>query len=98
MSAAEISELIKKLPPEERAEVNDSLNRSHVAQPDIGGQFATDADFDRAANRCLPTTTICCAVWRNEFGEDEVRVGRRSGRRQARYEGTDGENWPRLRR
>jgi hypothetical protein len=51
MSAAEIIELIKKLPPEERAEVNDYLNRSHVAQPDIGGQFATDADFDRAAKQ-----------------------------------------------
>jgi len=51
MSAAEIIELIKKLPPEERAEVNDYLNKSHVAQPESGSQFATDADFDRVAKQ-----------------------------------------------
>jgi hypothetical protein len=51
MSAAEVIELIKKLPPQERAEVvafvkNESLETSGV-------KVAPDADFERAAKRVM---------------------------------------------
>ncbi len=49
MSAAEIIEMIKKLPPEERAEVDHFLAETRVSMQENGNRFATDADFERAA-------------------------------------------------
>ena len=49
MSAAEVIEMIKKLPPEERAEVDNFLAETRVSLQENGNSFATDADFDRAA-------------------------------------------------
>jgi hypothetical protein len=47
MSAAEIIEMIKKLPPEEKAEVI-AFARSGDAGP-AAIRYASDAEFDRAA-------------------------------------------------
>ena len=49
MSAAEIIELIKKLPPLERAEMSSFLQKVDADTQPHGIQFASDADFDRAA-------------------------------------------------
>lgn len=51
MSAAEVIELIKKLPPEEQAEVNDYLAKTRISREQIGNRFASDEDFDRAAKQ-----------------------------------------------
>ena len=52
MSAAEVIEIIKKLPPDELAEVEEFV-RSKVTSPDAEKKvhFATAADFDRAKKR-----------------------------------------------
>ncbi len=51
MSAAEIIEMIKKLPPEQRAEVDNFLTGTRVCSPKNGDGFASDVDFDRAAKQ-----------------------------------------------
>lgn len=51
MSAAEIIELIKQLPPEEKAEVTEFLRNGVADSKASEIKFATDADFDRAAKR-----------------------------------------------
>lgn len=49
MSAAEIIELIKKLPPEEKAEVIAHFQKERVEKETV--LHATDSDFERAAKR-----------------------------------------------
>ena len=51
MSAAEIIEMIKKLPPEEKAEVTEFLRNGRADSTTTGIKFVSDADFDRAAKR-----------------------------------------------
>jgi hypothetical protein len=51
MSAAEVIELIKKLPPQERAEVDNFLAETRASTQESGTRFATDADFDRVAKQ-----------------------------------------------
>jgi hypothetical protein len=47
MSATEVIELIKKLPPDEQAEVEAFLRNGDGKAKEI--KFASDEDFDRAA-------------------------------------------------
>jgi hypothetical protein len=49
MSAAEIIEMIEKLPPEERAEVLAFIKAGKLDQPST--KVVSDADFERAAKR-----------------------------------------------
>jgi hypothetical protein len=51
MSAAEVIEMIKKLPPEERAEVDSFLAETRVSMQKNGDNLAADGDFDRAAKQ-----------------------------------------------
>ena len=51
MSAAEVIEMIKKLPPKERAEVDSFLAETRASIQETSDRFATDADFDRAAKQ-----------------------------------------------
>ena len=51
MSAAEIIELIKKLPPEERAEVIAYARNGPAEQDERTIRYATDEEFDRARKK-----------------------------------------------
>ena len=51
MSAAEVIELIKKLPPEELAEVRNFIRTSPVCAAEKEVRFASDAQFEAVTDR-----------------------------------------------
>ena len=53
MSAAEIIEMIKKLPPEEVIEVREFFQRAELPASESKIEYASDEEFDQAAKTVL---------------------------------------------
>lgn len=53
MSAAEVIEMIKKLPPEEKAAVMDFVERERASDTKREIRYVTDAKFDEVAPKVL---------------------------------------------
>jgi hypothetical protein len=53
MSALEIIEQIKALPPKEQADVVDFVRKMEPSQPDRAVKYITDADAQAAGNKVL---------------------------------------------